>query len=88
MHCLTAWEQWVVQLLQCTAHCLGTVGSATPATHCLTAWGQWIVQLSQCTAPLPFSGRSHPARHSSRAPPWARGAAREGQMHHCLIALG
>ena len=56
MHCLTAWGQRTVQLLQCTAslpggsgqcnscnalpHCLGAVGSATPAMHCLTAWGQ------------------------------------------------
>ena len=29
------------------------------------------------------SGRAHPARHPSRTPPWARGAACEGQMHHC-----
>ena len=69
MHCLTAWGQRAVQLLQCTAslpwgsrqcnscnalpHCLGAVGSATPAMHCLTAWGQWTVQLLQCTASLP-----------------------------------
>ena len=55
MHCRTARGQWAVQLLQCTAslpggsgqwnscnallHCLGVVGSATPATHCLTVWG-------------------------------------------------
>ena len=53
MHCLTAWGQWAVQLLQCTAslpggsrqcnscnalpHCLWAVGSATPAMHYLTA---------------------------------------------------
>ena len=86
MHCPTAWGQWAVQLLQCTAplpwgsrqrnscnampHCLGAVGSATPAMHCLTAlgpvgsatpamhcltaWGQWTVQLLQCTASLPW----------------------------------
>ena len=85
MHCLTAWGQWAVELLQCTAplpggsgqciscnalpHCLGAVGSATPAMHCLTAlgavgsgppamhcptaWGQWAVELMQCTASLP-----------------------------------
>ena len=68
MHCLTAWGQSAVQLLQCTAsvpwssgqcnpcnalpHCPGAVGSATPAMHCLTAWGQWAVQLLQCTASL------------------------------------
>ena len=52
-HCLTAWGQWAVQLLQYTAalsegsgqrnscnalpHCLGAVGSGTPAMHCLIA---------------------------------------------------
>ena len=61
MHFPTAWGQWAVQLLQYTAalswgsgecnscnappHCLGAMGSATPAMHCLTAWGQWTVQL-------------------------------------------
>ena len=70
MHCLAAWGQWAMQLLQCTAslpwgsgqwnscnalpHCLGAVGSATPAMHRLTAWGQWTVQLLQCTALLPW----------------------------------
>ena len=38
MHRLTAWGQWAVQLLQCTAS---------------LPWGQWTVQLLQCTAPLP-----------------------------------
>ena len=53
---LIALGQWAVDLLQCTAllpggsgqwnschtrpHCLGAVGSATPAMHCLTALGQ------------------------------------------------
>ena len=52
-HCLTAWGQWAVELLQYTAslpwgsgqcnscnalpHCPRAVGSATPAMHCLTA---------------------------------------------------
>ena len=61
MHRHTAWGQRAVQLLQYTAsllggsgqwdschappHCLGTVGSATPAMHCLTACGRWAVQL-------------------------------------------
>ena len=67
MHCLTAWGQWAVQLLQCTApqpggsgqsciaslprgsgqcnschtlpHCLGAVGSGTPAMRGPTSWG-------------------------------------------------
>ena len=62
-HCLTAWGQWAVQLLQCTAslpggsgqcnscnalpRCLGAVGSATSAMHCLTALGQLAVELLQ-----------------------------------------
>ena len=62
-HCLTAWGQLAVQLLQCTAslpggsgqcnschalpHCLGAVGSATSAMHCLTALGQLAVELLQ-----------------------------------------
>ena len=61
-----------MQLLQCIAslpdgsgqwntcnaplHCLGAVGSATPAMHRLTAWGQWTAQLVQCTAPPPGAG--------------------------------
>ena len=64
------WGQWEVELLQCTAslpggsgqcnscnalpHCLGAVGSGTPAMHRLNAWGQWAVQLLQCTASLPW----------------------------------
>ena len=55
IHCPTAWGQWAVQFLQCTAslpggsgqcnscntlpHCLGAVGSGPPAMHCPTAWG-------------------------------------------------
>ena len=105
MHCLTAWGQravqllqytaalpggrWAVQLLQCTAslpggsgkcnfcnalpHCLGAVGSGTPAMHCLTAWGQWALELLQCTASLP-GGSGH--WNSCNAPP------------HCLRAVG
>ena len=34
-------------------HCLGAVGSATPAMHCLTAWGQWAVERLSCTTTLP-----------------------------------
>ena len=50
----SAWGQWAVQLLQCTAslpwsggpwnscdtppHCPGALGCATPAIHCLTTW--------------------------------------------------
>ena len=72
--------QWAVELLQRTAtppggcgqwnccyalpHCLGAVGSGTPAVHCLTALGQWVVQLMQ---PLPHClrkvGSATPAIH-------------------------
>ena len=61
MQCLTAWGQWAVQLLQCTAslpegsgrcssrnavpRCRGAVGSAAPAMHCLTALRQWAIEL-------------------------------------------
>ena len=70
MHCLTAWGQWTVQLLQCTAslpggsgqcnsrttlpHCLWAVDSATSAMHYPTTWGQWAVGLRQYTAALPW----------------------------------
>ena len=106
MHCLTAWGQWVVQLLQCTTtppggggqwssynarapqlggrgvlprrqslpkeryshnalpHCLGAVGSATPAMHCLTALGsgQWnsCQALPHCPGAV---GSATPAMH-------------------------
>ena len=69
VHCHTAWGQWAVELLSCTAtlprgsgqcnscnilpHRLGAVGSATLARYCLTAWWQWAVQLLQCTATPP-----------------------------------
>ena len=69
MHSLTAWGQWAVELLQCTAplpgcsgqcnscntlpHHRGAVGSATPTTHYLIAPGQQAVQVLQCTDSLP-----------------------------------
>ena len=44
------------QRISCNAlpHCLGAVGSATPAIHCRTVRGQWAAQLLQCTASLPW----------------------------------
>ena len=33
-------------------HCVGAVGSGTPAIHCLSALGQWAVQSLECTASL------------------------------------
>ena len=69
MHCHTAWVHWAVEFLQCTAslprgsgqcdscntlpHCLGAVGSRTPAMHCHAARVQWVVELLQNTASLP-----------------------------------
>ena len=68
MHCLTAWEQWAVELLQCTSklrggcgqwnscnalpHCLGAVGNTTPVMNYLAAWRQWALQVLQCTASM------------------------------------
>ena len=69
MHYLTAWGQWAVELLQCSAtlpggsgqwnscnklpHCMGAMGSATPSMNCHTAWRQCAVELLQFTATLP-----------------------------------
>ena len=60
LHCVcpAALHLWAVDSGQCNScnalpHCLGAVGSATPATHCHTAWGQWAVELLQRTASLP-----------------------------------
>ena len=81
--------QWAVQLVQCTAplsrgsgqcnscnappHCLGTVGTGTPAMHCLTTWEQWAAQLLQCTASLPGGrGQCNPCN----------------ALPHCLGAVG
>ena len=66
MDCLTAWGQWTVQLLSCTAtvtrvsgpwnscnalrHRLGVVGGGTPVIHCLTAQARCSFELLQCTA--------------------------------------
>ena len=54
-------------------HCLGAVGSATPAMHCLTALGQWAVELLSSTATLP---RGSGQCNSCNALP------------HCLGAVG
>ena len=89
MHCPTAWGQWTVQLLQCTAslsqssgqwnscnalpHRPGAVGSGTLEMHCLTAWGQRTVQPLQCTASLP----------------WVSGQCNScNTLPHCLGAVG
>ena len=67
-------------------HCLGAVGSATPAMHCLTAWGQWAVQPLQCTASLP---RGSGQWNSCNAPPQRLGAVGSATpAMHSLTALG
>ena len=94
MHCPTAWGQWTVQLLQCTAslsqssgqwnscnalpHCPGAVGSGTLAMHCLTASGQRTVQPLQCTASLPWVSGQC---NSCNAPPHCPGGS--GQRNSC-----
>ena len=102
MHRPTAWGQWAVEFLQCTAplpgssgqcnsrnalpHCLGAVGSATRAMHRLTAWGQWAVQLVQCTASLP-GGRGQ--CNSCNALPRCLGTAGSATLAmHWPTALG
>ena len=70
MPCHTAWGQRAVELVEgsgtlpggsgqwnsCNAlpHCVGVVGSGTPARHCLTAREQRAVELLQCPATLPW----------------------------------
>ena len=99
---LTAWAQWAVDLLQCTAplpgrsgqwtscntlpHCRGAVGSGPPSMHCPTAWGQWAVQLLQCTASLPWGSGQC---NSCNTVPHCLGAvgSRTPAMH-CLTAPG
>ena len=112
MHCHTA---EAVQLMQCTAtlpggsgqwnscnalpHCLGAVGSGTPASHCLTAWGQWAVELLQSIATPPGGGgqwnscnaRAHQLGGRG-VPPRRRSLAKErtswNALPHCLGAVG
>ena len=91
-----------MELLQCTAslpgdsrqcnscnalpHCLGAVGSATPAMHCPTAWGQWAVQLLQCTASVPWGSRQWNSCNALPQCPGAVGSAISAM--HCLTAVG
>ena len=54
-------------------HCLGAVGSGTPAIHCRTAWGQWAGKFLHCTA----------------APPGGSGRCNScNALPHCLGAVG
>ena len=55
VQCTTTTPRGSGQCNLCNAlpHCLGAVGSATPAMHCHNAYEQWAVQLMQCTASLP-----------------------------------
>ena len=100
IHCLTAWWQWAVDLLQYTAplprgrgqwtscntmhHCLGAVGSGPPAIHCLTAWGQWAADLLQYNASLPGGSGQWT---SCNTLPHCLGAVGSGPPAiHCLTA--
>ena len=114
----SSWGRWAVQLLHCAAplpggsgqrnscnalpHCLGAVGSATPAMrcltalgavgsatpamHCLTAWGQWAVQLLQCTASLP--GGSGQCNSCNALPHCLGVVGSATPAMHCLTAWG
>ena len=82
-NCLTAWGQWTVQLLQCTASLPGGSGQWN-AMQCLTAWGQWAVQLLQCTASLPGgSGQCNSCNTLSHCA-WAQRAV---QLMQCTAPL-
>ena len=76
------------QLNSCNAlsHCLGAVGSGTPAMHYLTARGQWALELLQYTASLPGgSGQSN----SCNALPHCLGAVGGATpAMHCPTAWG
>ena len=96
----TASGQW--NSLQCTAtmpggsgqcnscnalpHCLGAMGSGTPAMHCHTSWRQWVVELVQCTTMLSWgSGQLN----SCNALPHCLGAVGSATaLMHCLTACG
>ena len=70
-------------------HCLtalGAVGSATPAMHCLTAWGQWAVDVLQRTAPLP--GGSGQWNSCNTLPHCLGAVGSRIPAMHCLTALG
>ena len=41
LHHHTAWGQWAMHLLQCTATLPQGSGKESLAMHCHTAWGQW-----------------------------------------------
>ena len=64
MHCLNAWGQWAVQLLQHTASLGGGSGqcnSFNTLPHCLR---QWALELLQYTSSLPgAAGTATPAVH-------------------------
>ena len=89
-----------MQLLQCTAslpggsgqcnscnalpHCLGAVGSVTPAIHCRTVWGQWTVQLLRRTASLP--GRSAQCNSCNTLPHRLGAVGSATPATHCRTA--
>ena len=101
MHCLTAWAEWAVELLQRIAslhgdggqwnscndlpYCLGAVSRGTPSTHCLTTLGLCTMELLQCSASLLGTGQ----RNLCTTLPDCLGAVGNGSpATHCLIACG
>ena len=67
-------------------HCLGAVGSGTPAVHCHTAWGQWAVGHLLYTATLPGGSGQW---DTCCTLPHCRGAVGSGTPAvHCLTAWG
>ena len=96
LHCvcpaaLKLWAEGSGQCNSCNAlpHCLGAVGSATPAIHCLTAWGQWAVQLLLNTASLPGGSGQWRSRFCCNALLLCLGAVGSATPAlHCLTAWG
>ena len=97
MHRLTAWGQWAVQLLRCTAplpggsgqcssynalpHCLGAVGSGTPAMRGPSSWGDG----ESCLGGVHYRKE----RNSCNALPHRLRAVGGGiPVIHCLTAWG
>ena len=89
MHCLTAWGQWAVELLQCTASLPGGSGqcnSCNALPHC--PWGSG--HCNSCNA-LPHClgavGIATPAMHCLTAlGQWAVGSGTPAM--HCLTGRG
>ena len=68
-------------------HCLGTVGSGSPAVHYLIAGGSgWVVELLLCTASMP--GGSGQWNSLCALPHWVGALGSGSCAVHCLAAEG